>query len=197
MKITDKLVDTLIHLKKPAVIAVSGFNGSGKSTFAGLLHAALRIPVISVDSFIKSRMLEKYSYINLIDIDRLEREVIIPFKQNKNPLMYGHFDWPENRIKETIEVVHNGTIIVEGIWIFRQELMRYFDYTIWIDCDMEEAVRRGKKRDREVYHNPQDEQWDTFWKENDKEFFRTVNPKQSADIVIDNTTLYFPPVQIS
>ena len=51
---------------------------------------------------------------------------------------------------------------------------------------VEEAVARGKKRDREEYHNPTDECWDGVWKENDLEYYTTFKPKESANFVLKN-----------
>jgi len=117
---------------------------------------------------------------------RLEKEVLQPFLQEKDPIRYGHFNWDENKITETKEIPHTGYLIIEGVGLFRSELLKYFAYKIWVDCPMGEGIARGKKRDREVYHNPQDENWDGVWKKNDKECLENFQPKESADIVINN-----------
>ncbi|MBI4088941.1 hypothetical protein HY415_02490 [Candidatus Kaiserbacteria bacterium] len=47
---TEKLlIEKLLTLKKPANIAISGFDGAGKSTFANLLGSAINAPIICVD----------------------------------------------------------------------------------------------------------------------------------------------------
>ncbi|TSC61399.1 MAG: hypothetical protein Athens041674_789 [Parcubacteria group bacterium Athens0416_74] len=85
------------------------------------------------------------------------------------------------------EVPSTNTLIIEGVGLFRPELMKYFAYTIWVDCPLEEAVARGKKRDKDEHHNPQDELWDGIWKKNDIEYFDTYKPNEIADVIISNT----------
>jgi hypothetical protein len=55
------------------------------------------------------------------------------------------------------------------------------------DGVLEEAISRGKKRDREEYQNPNDECWDGTWKKNDLEYYAVFEPDKKADIVISNT----------
>lgn len=189
IKIEKQLIEKLLSLKTPAVIAVSGFGGSGKSTFANLLGKEINAPVIDVDSFMKDRTITNYTNWEVIDFDRLEREVLIPFTEGKNPIQYGHFDWGKNEIVEKKEALHSRRIIIEGVGLFRPNLVKYFAFKIWIDCLVEDAIARGKKRDREEYKNPQDENWNGVWKKNDKEYFAAYKPKEIADSVIDNCSI--------
>ncbi|HSH31418.1 MAG TPA: hypothetical protein VK963_01995 [Candidatus Saccharimonadales bacterium] len=99
----------------PAAIAVSGFGGAGKSTFAKQLGERIGAPVIGIDSFIKDRTLTDYSMWELMDFNRLKQEVLIPFQNSENPIHYGHFDWNKNAVSETFTVNHDGRIIVEGV----------------------------------------------------------------------------------
>ena len=121
-----------------------------------------------------------------MDFDRLEREVLIPFSTGMKRINYGGYHWGENKITETKSVEHGGLIIIEGVGLFRPELLKYFSYKIWVDCPQEIAIVRGKRRDREVHKNPQDEKWDGTWKRNDEEYFNTYKPKEIADLIISN-----------
>lgn len=55
-----------------------------------------------------------------------------------------------------------------------------------MDVPLDVATARGKKRDREVHKNPQDEEWDGSWKRNDEEYFNAYKPKEMADLLISN-----------
>jgi len=46
-----QIIETIHKLKKPYIIAISGFGGSGKSTFANLLASEIDAPIIGVDDF--------------------------------------------------------------------------------------------------------------------------------------------------
>lgn len=190
MQIDQKITERIKSLHRPAVIAISGFGGAGKSTFASFLSEVLGAPVVGVDSFMKDRTLSEYSLWEVMDFRRLEREVLAPFSRSENPLHYGHFDWFANKILETRVLQHQGILVVEGVGLFRPELLKYFSYKIWIDCPIEEATARGMKRDREEYINPQDEMWGGIWKQNDLEYFEKFAPKQATNIIVDNSSGY-------
>lgn len=186
MQIGKDLIDKISSLKTPTIIAISGVGGSGKSTFANLLGDAINIPIVGVDAFIKDRNLSDYSNWNLIDFHRLEQEILIPFQKGVSPIRYHHFDWAKNAASKTIQITNSGRIIIEGVGLFRPELMKYFSYTIWIDCPIDEAIKRGKRRDREEYKNPQDELWDGVWKKNDAEYLKHFKPDKIVDLIVSN-----------
>lgn len=191
MEITDELLQSIGNFPKPTIVAISGFGGSGKSTIAKQLGEKLNAPVIGVDSFQKPGAFNtKFSLWNIMDFERLEDEVLKPFFRQDSLIRYGHFNAPTESIDKTVEVENVGFLVIEGVGLFRPELDKYFTYKIWIDVPVEEATERGKKRDREEYHNPMDEQWDGIWKENDLEYYATYKPQETADLVIKNAETY-------
>lgn len=186
IKIDQQLIEELVALKTPAIIAVSGFGGAGKSTFANKLAATLHAPVVCVDQFGIDRTIEDYTHWKGVDFERLEKEILIPFSKGENLVSYGHWDHGANDIVKSVEVSHSGLLIIEGVGLFRPELSSYFSYKIWIDCPQDIANARGKKRDREAHKNPQDEKWNGPWKRNDEEYFNAYKPKDVADLIISN-----------
>jgi hypothetical protein len=121
-----------------------------------------------------------------MDFKRFEKEVLVPFTEGKNPIYYSKFDWDNNVVMDPTKIDHQGFLVVEGVGILRPELKKYYALAIWVDCPIEEAVRRGKKRDREVWHNPKDELWEGIWKKNDLEYYEEFKPKDNADLIVDN-----------
>ncbi|QQR84044.1 AAA family ATPase [Candidatus Peregrinibacteria bacterium] len=178
------LEEKISKLQKPVLIGISGFGGSGKSTFALSLGEKLKAPVVGVDSFAKHDIHKDYEFWEIIDYNRLSTEVIQPFLSDNHVIKYSNQDWKENN-KET-EIKHNGILIIEGIGLFRPELMKHFSLTIWIDCPIEEATSRGKRRNKEQHNTNHDEYWDGIWQKNDLQCFESFSPKESADFIVNH-----------
>lgn len=188
MKVDKEIIEKIKSLPTPKIITLSGLGGSGKSSIAKELGVALDAQVVGIDAFQRKGAFDTaYSLWNIMDYTRLEEEVLKPFLDKQNIIRYGHFDAKTELISEIVEFKNNGTLIVEGVGVFRPELIKYFIYKIWINVPMEEAIARGKKRDREEYHNPTDDLWDGVWKDNDLQYLETYKPQQMADLVISNS----------
>jgi len=184
MSISKKLINRLNLLENPAIIAISGFGGAGKSTFANALSSEMDIPIIGVDSFFRGFDIIDYSKWECIDFARLEKEVCLPFLKGNKVINFRAFDWKVNSLGEFKKISHPGKIIIEGIGLFRPDLIDYFTYMIWIDCPIEEAIKRGKQRDREQYISPQGQNWDGIWRRNDEEYWSVFKPKEIANEAI-------------
>lgn len=166
---------------RPVVIAISGFGGAGKSTFAEKLHEAVPgSQVVSIDSFSTHQWRRNTDWANF-DRDRFMREVLLPARANKFPLRYVHEPWPGNPEEEkTVPKTH--CLIVEGCSIFHPNLLKHYNLKIWIDCPLDEATRRGMWRDRHIHKNEQDYYWLNFWMPNERDFFEKYRPDLAADI---------------
>lgn len=167
-----------------SIIAVSGFGGAGKSTFSDLLGTITDIPVIRLDSFARDRLENNPVMWDSMDFDRLEKEVLIPFSSGAGHITYGNYHWGENRITKTNTIENKGKLILEGVGLLRPSINKYFSYKIWVDVPKDEAVRRGKKRDREVHNVDRDENWDGIWMRNDTEYFDTFKPKWQTSFLL-------------
>lgn len=170
--------------KFPTLIGISGFGGSGKSTAADQLAALLDDAiVIAVDQFIIDRLSDRSSDWSGIDWQRLITQVLEPLKHGTKTIEYNCYDWPNNNLGEIKRVDAVHYIIIEGIGLLRPELNPYFDYKIWIDTDIDAAVERGKRRDRDA-GAAHDQMWDRVWKSNDLDYFEKYHPKQMADFLL-------------
>lgn len=191
MKYTD-VISEIKTKNKPVIIMISGFGGAGKSTYSRKLAKELSAPIIGIDSFFKSLEFDKFHLWNSIDYKRFEEEVLKPFIKGSKSISYGEFDWLEKCINKTLSVSASDYIIVEGIGLFRPELMKYYTYKIWIDCPIDVAIERGSRRDRLEYGVNHDYLWNGVWKDNDLECYEVYKPDEIADCLIqyeigDNT----------
>lgn len=186
MNLPEDLITKIKNLQTPAIIAISGFGGSGKSSIAKDLGKLLNASVIGVDSFQKPGAFDtEYKLWEIMDFSRLEKEVLQPFLNNEPNIKYGHFDPGQNIISEIREVENKEYLIIEGVGLFRTQLIKYFTFKIWIDVSLDIATTRGKKRDRE-YGGPTDQLWDGIWKNNELQYIKEFDPKSVADYIIKN-----------
>ena len=181
-----RIIETISKREKPVIIGISGFGGSGKSTLARKLALEINAPIIAVDSFYRSNDLVEYQLWDIFDFNRLEKEVIIPYSLGNSTLLYKKFDWEKGRGLLETTIVTDDYLIIEGVGLFRPQLSKYFSFSIWIDCPIDVAIERGKRRDREEYGLEQDEMWDGIWRKNDLQYFRRFKPKEIADLILHN-----------
>lgn len=177
-----ELLVKITGLKPPAIIAISGFGGCGKTSLANYLSAKIKAAIVPVDAF--NKRISQYSNWDLMDYKRLENDVINPFKLGANPFTYAN-DIGEGTVNNII-VKHYGRLIIEGVGLLRANLMKYFDCSIWVDCPLDVAVARGKKRGRGEFHNPHDEEWEGIWKQNDLQYFEKYNLLELVDYIFSN-----------
>jgi hypothetical protein len=93
------------------------------------------------------------------------------------------------KIAGTTTKVYQLCYRLDGAWVLGIEVISWFNYcsyTIWVDCPIEEAILRGKHRDRYEYGVPQEVKWEGIWKDNDIQCFNEFLPKNNANYVLDN-----------
>ena len=167
--------------ERPFIIAISGFGGAGKSTFAEKLHQKLtNSQIVSIDSFSIHEWHRNAEWDNF-DRGRFAKEVLQPARMNQFPLRYIHEPWPGNP-EETRIVPQTRYLVVEGCSIFHPNLLQYYDFKLWIDCSLEEATRRGMWRDRHFHKNEQDYYWQNIWMPNERDFYEKYRPDLVADM---------------
>ena len=85
MEIKKEIIEKIKSLSLPKIIGISGFGGSGKSSIAKAIGLVINAPVVGVDSFQKDEVFDtQYSLWNIMDFERLEKEVLKPFLKNKS-----------------------------------------------------------------------------------------------------------------
>ena len=183
--INKEMMNNISTLEKPAIIGISGFGESGKSTLAKDLANQLKTTYIGIDSFFKSKDHSEYQLWDIFDFKRLEIEVLKPYLSGDLNISYGEFDWEKNKVLSKSVIITNGLLIIEGVGIFRPEIREYFSCPIWIDCPLDVATERGKRRDKEEYGISQDENWDGIWKRNDIQCFNEFSPKRKAVFIMN------------
>jgi len=141
------------------IIGIAGGTGSGKTTLTRHLkeHFGPDVTVIGHDSYYKrqegktyeERALQNYDHPDAFDTDLLIRH-LRELKAGR-PIqcpVYSYVD--HNRTDQTVEVLPTKVLIVEGILIFQDPVLReMFDIKIFVETDADERILRRCLRDVE------------------------------------------------
>lgn len=157
------------------VVAIDGFSGSGKSSFARRLARELDALVVSTDDLLPGW-------------DGLEQSLELLAEWILEPLTRGEvaswcrFDWDEMRYVEWVRIAHTPCLVVEGCGVGHQRLMKYVSELVWVSAP--ESVRRERlplRSDWEMYRP-----FVAMWAEQERLLRENDDPMTRADVVVDS-----------
>lgn len=144
-------------MQTPVVIGIGGPSGSGKSTIADAIQKEVRdhITILTQDSYYKS--FEHLSYeerakINYDHPQAFDNELLISHIQalkQRIPVQIPVYDFATHlRTEETVQLKPSKIIMVEGILIFENKVLRdLMDIKVFVDTDSDIRVLRRIERD--------------------------------------------------
>lgn len=154
------------------LIAVDGHAGSGKSTFAGQLAAALDgAPVLHLDDIASHDELFAWT-------GRLLAQVIEPLRHGETA-HYTPYDWQTRRFGPARVLPPAPVVLVEGVGAGRRALRPHLAHLLWMELPQEEAWARGQSRDGEE----QREFW-AGWVRAEAEHFAEDPSRPFADLLV-------------
>jgi uridine kinase len=175
-----------------ALVAIDGPSGAGKSTLAReLSEAGDQTAVVSGDDFYRPASdderrgwsaeegARKY-----FDWERLELEVLGPLSRTGR-CRYQRYDWPSGKLSEPIQLPNAHVVLVEGVYSFRPELRRYYDFSIMVTTPRAERLRRWKQRG-----DP--EEWVLRWDASEELYFESTHPEEAAEMVVAGSSEIAP-----
>ncbi len=178
--------EAIDELDRPAVVAIGGHGGSGKSTLSLRLAADLGIPaaqIVPTDRLYAAVDTRRASLFELQDwpvILDLLRRVRSGVDQRLRYSGRG-YDGEDDPVDEPMPVA----VIVEGIRILRPETLPLIDVAVWIDLDPERAGERAKARNRDQGDSEAElDLWDAKWIPEGVDYERLVQPGRLAHITL-------------
>ncbi|MFD5783678.1 uridine kinase [Streptomyces sp. NPDC126933] len=122
------------------LIAVDGHAGSGKSTFAARLAAALDgAPVLRLDDMATHEELFAWT-------ERLAAQVLEPLSRGRTA-HYAPYDWTLRRFTAPRSLDPAPAVIIEGVGAGRRALRPSLARLLWMDRGAAESWERGRRRD--------------------------------------------------
>lgn len=171
---------------EPVLVAVDGFAGAGKSTVTAWLAEAeidRRVQVVSADEFYEPEQRDwrswspRQGYERYLDHQRLEHDVLKPLR-GQQPARYQRYDWSHRQAGGLVEVQPTGVIIIEGVYLLRHRLRKYWDASIWVDAPRDVRERRLRER------GEGDVGWIEGWMLAEDYYERVDRPHEHADYVV-------------
>ncbi|MEH7462969.1 hypothetical protein V7166_13050 [Bacillus thuringiensis] len=201
-----------LKLNHPVRVGVSGITASGKTTFANELAKEIqnqgrKVIRTSIDYFHNPRAI-RYSqgkesakgyYEDAHDYKAISERLLIPLgsdgtmryeiqSHNLETDMYIHTE-PALASKDTI-------LIVDGTFLFKEELKHLFDYKVYVETDFQIARERGSKREAQAFGSEEkaSEMFLQRYHAACHMYIEEHAPKGCANVVVMNNNLEEPVV---
>jgi uridine kinase len=188
-------------------MTVDGVDGSGKTTFADELAAVVaatgrftEVVRASVDGFHHPRAHRhalgrtgETFWSRSFDYPALVRELVEPWRGGPGSTYRTAVrDVDTDRALDVPPAVvpEGGLLLVDGIFTQRDELRDHWDLAVFLDVPFEVSVSRMAGRDGSVDDPTHPDQ--ARYVEGQRRYFRACNPRDRADVVVDNSDLALP-----
>ncbi|MFF2753320.1 hypothetical protein ACFVR1_06130 [Psychrobacillus sp. NPDC058041] len=208
--LANKILD--LSLNHPVRVGISGITASGKTTLANELAEALissgkDVIRTSIDNFHNPRKIRyrqgKESaigyYEDAHDYQSFKEKLLVPLGPNGN-LYYQtiSLDLEKDEYVNKVEKVatKDMILIVDGTFLFKQDLSDLFDYKIFVDSDFKIARMRGAKREERAFGSFEKAE-EIFLKRYhaaSKLYLEQHSPQVHANAIIQNNVLNNPTI---
>jgi uridine kinase len=193
----------------PLRVAIDGPDGAGKTTLGDKLAAVLAggRPVIraGIDDFHNPRAdrlrrgpdsPEGY-FLDSFNYEALRTLLLEPLgPSGSRRYRRACFDYRlDEKVEAPEEEASPGSILLfDGVFLLRDELRTCWDFSIFVQADFDEIVRRVEERDRELMEGAEAvrERYRARYVPGQELYFSRCAPQEIADVVFDNTNANNP-----
>ena len=178
----NEIVTRIKALNKPAIIAIDGRCGSGKTTLASTLEKELSCNVVHMDDFFlrpeqrNEKRLEEPG--GNIDYERFLKEILYPLNQGTT-CYYRPYLCHSQSFGNPIILTHNDITIVEGSYSCHPALYDFYDLHIFLDIDSKEQLKRIIKRNGEDNAKLFKERWIPL----EEMYFNAFQIRENCEVV--------------
>jgi uridine kinase len=160
------------------LVVVDGPAGSGKTTYAAALSAALGdAPVVHMDD-----LFEGWAGALAPDVwHRLESEVLAPLREGRAG-RYRMYDWAADQFGGWVDVPQHAVLVVEGVGSAARPVDPWAVLRVWVEAPADLRLTRGLTRDGLAIR----EHWLRFVETEDAHF-ASDGTRRRADLIVDGT----------
>lgn len=187
--------------KKSLLVGISGIDASGKGFITTKLAKEFSVKNINVANinidgwlnlphvrFDHSNPAENF-YRAGIRFDEMFEKLVFPLRDNCSVKLTADFAEETAREFRQHEYFYNDIdiILLEGIFLFKNEFKNFFDLKIWIECSFETSLKRAIGRSQENL-SPEEtiRAYETIYFPAQNIHFQKDMPKRSADLIFVN-----------
>ena len=199
--VVDELVlqyNTRLDKNRPLIAAINGLSGAGKTTLVKEMEQELskthNISVIHIDDHIVEKD-NRYNtgyeewveyYVLQWDAEKIVDELFAKIHNYSMEIMLPFYDKSTDMtMTKKVAIEANSIILIEGIFLQREEWHSFYDYVVFIDCP--EVVRYKRVLNRDLYIGDSDaiiNKYKTrYWPAEDY-YIKKVQPIKKADLVV-------------
>jgi len=171
-------------IERPVLVGIEGMGGAGKSHLAGLIAAARSdVTVVHGDDFYGPEERDwrswtpEQGYQRYFDHGRLEAEVLRPLHRGE-PGRFQRYDWDARELNGMVNVPAEGVVVVEGVYVLRPRLRRYWDLSALV------STPRGERQRRLYARGENDPGWIERWTAAEDHYLSVDPPEAVADLVV-------------
>jgi uridine kinase len=170
---------------RTTIIAIDGPGGSGKTTLASTAAELIDgSTLVRGDDFYRpmpewerEELDPQQGYQRYFDWQRLRDQVLAPLRAGRTA-RHQSYDWVTGDLAEWHEVGPGGTVIVEGVYTARPELIPYFHFTVYVDTPREICLRRLRAR------GEHSEEWISRWRASEDFYLQTTWPQTRVQLLV-------------
>ena len=203
----DALIPTLLERRRTIptsrslLVGLSGIDGSGKGYLANqivprLWQASVHAVSINVDGWLnlphvrfnpKSPATNFYRH--AIRFEEMFDQLVLPLRDSRSCSVVANSASETGSAFEKLQYQFNDVdvIVLEGIFLFKQDYVDNFDLKIWIDCSFETALARALSRRQEQLSPTETiHAYESIYFPAQRLHLRQDHPRDKADLVLQN-----------
>jgi len=203
------IVDEQSRGRDRILVGIEGPDAAGKTTLADRLAAAVTLPAVraSVDDFHQPREVryrrgelsaEGY-YRDSFDYSALVDDCVSPFQAGAVAVRTAahdeRADVPLRR--EALAVPARAVLIVDGVFLLRNELRRWWTLSVYLRVSDAECLRRGLRRDAHLYDSADElrHRYVHRYLSGQALYRKEADPEAAAQVLVDNTDAAVPRIE--
>jgi len=196
---------------KPLVAGINGMDTSGKTRLAIEIEEELKnrgvpVQVVHIDDFHNPKSIRyqeglpdylQYYYLS-INFPKLVQEILQPIKSNgklERELILLDLKSDKWSMLRRYVVDNSTLVIVEGVFLFKEELQRFFDVSILLEVEEAEIIKRAWQRDVPNEGNGVIDKYFKKYLPAQRMYRKKSKPEKFATIIIENSNWEKPKVK--